>query len=118
MKGAEDAVREYFERNGGKRGELQVRLTALDRRISRDRRLTTTTVKGLLRDLVGNRSVFPLNKRTKEILHRDIAEITSFQKAHDFVARVLENLDQLVERSAELTVRKGTVRRGQTTHGE
>ena len=70
-----------------------MRLEALLKVIARNRRLPLTQLKWRLCDLVGLSSPHNLGKRTKENMQRDIAEVTSFAKARDFLERLLDNFD-------------------------
>jgi len=115
MIGAQEAIRDYFDTIGGKREELRTRLQALDRRLSRDRRLTMTQVKWLLRDLVGRQNKYPMEDRVREALHKDIAQVSSFRKAHDLVERVLRNFEQLFKDSQELIGSKRAVKTNRVT---
>lgn len=78
MRGAEEAIKEYYGSIGGDREELRARLKALKRRISRDKRLGLTKMKWLLRDLVGKTSPFGLENITKERMQKEVAEATSY----------------------------------------
>jgi hypothetical protein len=98
LKGAKEAMEEYYGRLGGRREELRVRLEALRQRIKRDRKLPLTHLKWLFRELCGKQSPYEMTPRVRESLHRDIAEITSYTKATEFANRVLENFDQLFKK--------------------
>ena len=95
LKGAEQALSEYFKSIGGQREELRVRLQALLKEAIRNRRLSITQLKWRMKDLIGKTSPYRLGTRVKETIQRDIAEVTSFAKARDMLEQVIESFDQI-----------------------
>lgn len=95
MKGAEDAVRDYYRGIGGDREELRVRLEALLKETNKNRRLPLIQWKWRARDLIRKTSPYNIDHRTKEGLQRDIGKVTSFAMARELLERILEAYDQV-----------------------